>query len=92
MDKKECFGILEKVFPLMDSGLREVPSGCFECPDHVLCLRKAISTKEGIGMRAERLDRTPAKGFRGRLKRWSEKKELSRQMEEKRKKGQKWWK
>lgn len=89
MDKKECFGILENVFPLKENGLREVPSACFDCPDRVLCLRKAISTKEGIGMMAERLDHTPAKGFRGRLKRWSERKELSRQMEKNRKKGQK---
>jgi len=92
MDKKECFGILEQVFPLKESGLRETPSECFECPDRVLCLRNAISTEEGIGMMAEKIDQTPAKGFRERLKRWSERKELSRQMEKKREKGRKWWK
>jgi len=92
MDKKECFGILERVFPLGESGLREVPLECLECSDRVLCLRRAISTKEGIGMRTEKLNQTPAKGFRERLKRWSDRKELNRQMDKNREQGRKWWK
>lgn len=86
MDKKDCFGILEKVFPLKENGLREVPPDCFACPDRVQCLRTAISTDEGVEMQAERLERTPARGFRQRLVRWSERKELSRRMEKSRKK------
>jgi len=43
-------------------------------------LETALATKEGLELRNEILDRTPAMGFLGRLTRWSEKKELSRLM------------
>jgi hypothetical protein len=91
MDKKECFGNLEKVFPLQTDGLREVPPECFACPERVGCLRAAINSEEGIGMRAERLDQIPVRSIRGRLRRWSEKKELNRQRERHREKRRKWW-
>ena len=29
--KKDCFGILERVFPLGNEGLREIVPTCFEC-------------------------------------------------------------
>lgn len=78
MVKKDCYGILEKVFPMGREGHREVPPECFQCPDHVHCLKNALGTQEGLEMRAELLKRTPANGLRGRLRRWSEKKTLSR--------------
>ena len=76
--KRECFGILDKVFPLGKEGLREIVPACFECPDRKSCLKTALNTEEGLGLRTEVLDRSPAEGLLGRLKRWSDKKELSR--------------
>jgi hypothetical protein len=78
MAEKDCFGILDKVFPLGKRGLREIVPECFQCPDRTSCLKAALSTKEGLEMRAEILDRASASGLMGRLQRWSQKKELSR--------------
>jgi len=78
MAKRDCFGILEKVFPVGDEGLRVIVPECFHCPERTLCLRAALSTKEGIEMRAEVIDRAAAGGLIGRLQRWSHKKTLSR--------------
>ncbi len=86
MTKKDCFGILDKVFPVGEKGLREVVPECFQCHDRISCLKGALSTEEGLEMRAENLDRAGAGGMIGRLKRWSRKKELSRLMEEQKKK------
>jgi hypothetical protein len=78
MEKKDCFGILDRVFPLADRGLREIVPECFDCDDRLSCLREALATEEGIEMREEILKRSPAEGLIGRVKRWSEKKELRR--------------
>ena len=86
MEKKACFGVLHRVFPVGDKGLREVPPDCFECPDRVSCLRRALKTREGLELKAENLDRAEATGMVGRLRRWSQKKELSRLMKESEKK------
>ena len=76
--QKECFGILDRVFPEGGEGLRAIVPGCFECPDRKACLQAALTTKEGLEFKAEILDRSPARGLVGRLRRWSEKKQLSR--------------
>ena len=76
--KKECFGVLDSVFPVGTEGLREVVPVCFDCHDRKRCLQTALSTKEGLELRGEMLDRTSAVGIMGRLKRWSERKDLSR--------------
>ena len=86
MTKKTCFGILEEVFPLSETGLREVRPGCLQCPERVSCLRVAIETREGLEMRAEILEREPARGLMGKLKRWSRKKTLSRLVEQEKQK------
>ena len=77
---------MEKVFPVTKNGLREIVPECFECPDRVTCLKKAMTTQEGIEMRSEILDRSPAHGLFGRIRRWSERKELYRLSELKKKK------
>jgi hypothetical protein len=59
-------------------GLREVTKECFRCPEGPRCLREALSTKEGLEMRAALLERGEGGGLVGRVKRWSRKKELSR--------------
>lgn len=76
--EKDCFGILEKVFPLGEGGLREITAACFECPEKTACLRAALDSREGLSLRARMLDRSPAEGVWDRLKRWSYRKELSR--------------
>lgn len=86
MDRKTCYGILDKVFPIGPEGLREIVTECFQCPERVPCLKAALSTREGIEMKAEMLDRHAANGFINRLRRWSQKKELSRLMKKERKK------
>jgi hypothetical protein len=85
MKEKECFGNLQRVFPLGALGLREVPPVCLECPHRVACLKAALCTPEGVRMRVEMVDRAAPKGMMGRLERWSRKKELSRLVGEERK-------
>jgi len=75
---KECFGILDKVFPMGREGLREIVPACFDCPDRRACLQAALQTEEGFELRSQALDRSSANGLVGRVRRWSEKKELSR--------------
>jgi hypothetical protein len=86
MDKKACYGILDEVFPFGKEGLREVPPDCLRCPDRLRCLKTAINTEEGCEMRMGNLEKIPARDFLGRVKRWSQKKELSRIAGENRKK------
>jgi hypothetical protein len=80
MTEKECFGILDRVFPLVEGGLREVPGSCLGCPERVPCLRTALSSREGLRMKEEMLERAERAGMMGRLERWSRKKQLSRLM------------
>ena len=86
METKDCFGILDRVFPMGGGGLREVPSECMGCPDKIECLRRAMSTQEGLELKGEMLDRAAATGMIGRLQRWSRKKALNRLMKEGKKK------
>lgn len=79
MPKKDCFGVLNKVFPLGKEGLREPGLYCTSCKDRKECLQKALTTDEGLSFRSEMLDRIPAKGFVERIKRWSNRKDLDRQ-------------
>ena len=88
---KTCYGILDRVFPIGSSGLREVSTECFRCPEGPRCLKEALSTKEGLEMRAAFLERRGSGGLVGRLKRWSAKKELSRLGRAKTKEGQARW-
>jgi len=79
MSKKDCFGVLNKVFPEGKEGLREPGPDCINCNDRKECLQKALTTHEGISFRSEIADRIPAKGFVERIKRWSYRKDLDRQ-------------
>jgi len=84
MEKRpDCFGILDKVFPVGDSGIREVRQKCIECPYRIECLRKALNTEEGIRMREEMMEKVPVSGIGDWIRRWSEKKMLSKLKEEK---------
>ena len=87
MVKKECYGILDRVFPVSNNELREITPECFHCPDRTPCLKAALCTKEGLRMREEVLDRAAASGVMGRLQRWSQKKQLSRLIEKEKEKS-----
>ncbi len=80
MIKKDCYGILDKVFPVGSNALREITPECFHCPERTSCLKSALYTEEGLNMRGEILDRAATSGLIGRLQLWSQKKELSRLM------------
>jgi len=80
--KKDCFGILDNVFPMGDEGLREIVPACFDCPDKKACLQAALHTQQGLELKGELLEREPARGVVGRIRRWSERKTLSRRMKE----------
>ena len=78
--QKDCFGILEKVFPMEDDGLREIVPVCFDCPDRKECLQAALNTEQGLVFRSEIIERSPPIGLIGRLKRWSERKDINRRL------------
>ncbi len=78
--RKECYGVLEKVFPMGKEGLREVVPACFDCADKVSCLREAMETEQGLKFKGEIIRRSPTKGLADRLRRWSENKELNRRL------------
>ena len=75
---RDCFGILDNVFPMGNEGLREIVPECFDCPDRKECLQAALETKQGFQLKSEALDRSSSGGLVGRLKRWSDKKALSK--------------
>jgi len=85
MGRKDCYGFLDKVFPAGAGGMREVPPLCRECAERLECLKAALSTGEGIELRARAAERSGEKGIMGKLQRWSLKKELSRTKEERKK-------
>ena len=78
--KNDCYGILEKVFPMRDDGLRQVPPHCFQCTVKTECLRAALDSTDGLALRREMLARTETKGMMARLKRWSDMKALNSRM------------
>ena len=84
-DKPDCFGVLDEVFPVGETGIREVRERCIDCPYRLECLKSALNTEEGIRMRGEMLRRVPLEGMGDWLKRWSDKKMLSKMLEEKEK-------
>jgi hypothetical protein len=81
--QKDCFGILDKVFPMGKEGLREIVPACFDCPDRKECLQAALNTEQGLVFRSELVDRSPASGLVDRFKRWSDRKDFSRRLNKK---------
>ncbi len=75
----ECFGILEKVFPMTHKGLRQTPDDCFyHCPVKTKCLQKAMSTLDGIKVEEEIIERGTKSGAINFFERWSRKKQVHR--------------
>jgi hypothetical protein len=80
--EQKCFGSLENVFPVGQSGMRETPPSCLDCAEKTACLRTALLTPQGIEFKGELLEKRGPGGLVGLVRRWSRKKELSRLMEE----------
>ncbi|MBF0201223.1 MAG: hypothetical protein HQK66_07905 [Desulfamplus sp.] len=76
----DCFGDLEKVFPLGKNGLRETPDDCmYLCAHKTPCLRAAMAGSRGVPVREEMIERDKKPGIAGFLQRWSRKKSLYRE-------------
>lgn len=73
----ECFGRLERVFPVGCEGLRESPPECLRCGCKTECLRRALSGEQGLPVHEERLERAYRAGSVSFLERWSRQKRLS---------------
>lgn len=71
-DRPACFGVLDQVFPMGPSGLREVTAACWDCARRVECLRVAVATGEQAEVIAEEVaGRSDGDGLGGFVRRWS---------------------
>ena len=78
-ERPDCFGVLDKVFPLGDRGLRETPDDCmYQCPCKTACLRAAMDGVRGITVQEELIERGEQAGMLNFFQRWSRKKQLAR--------------
>lgn len=77
----ECFGNLEKVFPMTDKGLRQTPDECYYyCPVKTKCLQRAMGTKDGVKVEEEIIERSTRSGAMNFFERWSRKKQAHRKI------------
>ncbi|MCD4675639.1 MAG: hypothetical protein K8S18_06525 [Desulfobacula sp.] len=77
----QCFGTLEKVFPMTDKGLRQTPDECFyHCPVKTKCLQQAMATKDGVKVEEEIIERGTQSGVMNFFERWSRKKQVHRKI------------
>ena len=83
-NRKDCYSVLDVVFPLGEDELRTVGPDCLACPDHTDCLKAALATADGRRLRSERLEEADRAGLRSRgglagfLTRWSELKTINK--------------
>ena len=80
-ERPYCYGKLECVFPMGESGLRETPESCMVCYCKTECLRTAMQGEAGAQVREEKVDRAYAAGMMGFFERWSRKKALQQKRE-----------
>jgi hypothetical protein len=83
----QCFGHLEKVFPMGDDGFRLSPPECMKCPMATPCLQAAMRGHEGLKLEEQRIDRAYQSGLMGLVERWSKKKLVRKKIDEQAKKG-----
>lgn len=76
--RPECYGNLEKVFPLREDGFRVSPIECMQCIHKTECLKSAIGASSGFSIREEMVDRAYRGGLIGFFNRWSQKKAIHR--------------
>jgi len=81
---RECFGKLEKVFPMGENGLRQTPDECyFHCPLKTRCLGQAMASMDGIKVEEEIIERSTRAGAMNFFERWSRKKQVHRKISQK---------
>ena len=74
-----CFGDLDSVFPMTDTGLRETPKKCLEqCSLKTDCLRQAMKGGQAEVVEEEIIERGTRSGAIGFFERWSRKKQVHR--------------
>ena len=75
----ECFGDLDKVFPMTDTGLRQTPDDCYyHCPVKTKCLKEALGKPDGEKVEEELIERGTKAGVINFFERWSRKKQIHR--------------
>ncbi|MCP4672032.1 MAG: hypothetical protein GY857_12080 [Desulfobacula sp.] len=80
-DRPDCFGILDKVFPMTALGLRQTPDYCFNfCTVKTKCFEYAMTTKNGAQLEDEIIERGRKSGTIGFFERWSRKKQVYKKM------------
>lgn len=77
-DIPECFGKLDKVFPLAENGLRQSPQQCMACKYKTQCLRTAVSRDDGLQIKEEKVDRAWQAGRISFFQRWARKKSIAK--------------
>lgn len=79
-DKPVCFGKLEEVFPMTESGLRQSPDRCMRtCVFKTECLRTALrQDPESPAMMEDIVDEAYDSGMVTFFERWSRKKYLKK--------------
>ena len=79
----DCFGILDKVFPMTDMGLRQTPNSCFDRCSVIMktkCLERAMTTRSGVKLEEEIIERGEKSGTINFFERWSRKKQVHNKM------------
>ncbi len=77
----QCFGSLEKVFPMGENGLRQTPDECYlHCPLKTRCLGRAMATRAGVKVEEEIIERSTRAGAMNFFERWSRKKQVHRKI------------
>ncbi|MFP3999371.1 MAG: hypothetical protein ACLFNW_03965 [Desulfobacterales bacterium] len=76
VNRPECFGVLELVFPVGENGLRHSPEVCMTCEHKVDCLKAAIEDGGGLTVEDEKVDRAYSSGRISFFQRWAKKKSI----------------
>ena len=77
----DCFGKLEKVFPLGEEGIRTSPPECMQCPHAKSCLQAAMAGPDGLRLQEEKVDQAYKYGLIGKIERWSRKKLIRQEID-----------
>lgn len=80
-ERPSCFGILEKVFPKRDDGMRMTTESCFPCYCKTDCLKQAMDGLDGLKIQEENIDRAYKSGMINFLERWSRKKFIQKKIQ-----------
>ena len=81
--KPECFGVMDRVFPITEDGLRHSPPSCMACAFKTECLGTAIRRPAGVVVQEELVDRAYESKTISFIERWSKKKYLDKIKKEK---------